>query len=226
MEAYLLRLGVTEQDQMQMPTEKLPSAFNPSLQKEWSNIVNNNNSTDVEQSWAMCVTKLLEASTMSGIYPFTFDQAQVNESILNQLIDAYNSIVSYTTSQPFFFMSCSGLRSSSVAFVDSTFIVHHQFGILLETEQILEFISKEAYVNQPNVIHIFDKQLSDKVKLSIDITSKTFSYEITCNQLPIIADKYFVSNEELEAFILKILCRTACSMINIYNNSFSKFFKF
>ena len=210
MQAYLTRLGVSDQEQLQYPTEKLPSAFNPALQEYWQHIVSTCHETDVEKCWDTCIHKLFNNAVHSNIYPFTFNQSQVNGDILKQLVDARNSLAKFINANPLFIQEIQYKTARvDVAFIDSTFTIKKVFENLRDKEILLSYLEELQFETNPVLQLVFTKNLSDKVKLVLDLNRNEFFYEISVNQIPIISDCCCPSNQELKEFILDVMYKTA-----------------
>lgn len=210
MQAYLIRLGVSDQEQLQRPTEKLPSAFNPALQEYWQRIVSTCYEANIEKCWNACIKELIRIAVHSNIYPFTFNQSQANGDILKQLVDARNTLAQFINKH---YLFCTQLFKApsklDVSFIDSTFVIRKCFKTYYDTESLLGYAIEFLMTNNPSITTIFTKDLSDKVKLIFDLNDKSVAYEITCNQLPIISDCSCPSNQELKEFILDVMYKVA-----------------
>lgn len=212
MQAYLTRLGVSEQEQLQKPTEKLPSAFNPNLQENWRNIVSTCAETNVKDCWDACIRELIRSAVHSNTYPFTFDQSQANEDILKQLIDARNALSHFINANLEFIEEIqSKLSKIEIVFVDSSFTIKKTFENLQDKELLLSYMEKLQFETNPELQLVFTKNLSDKVKLILDLNQNYFAYEISINQIPIISDCSCPSNRELQDFILNFMYKVAIS---------------
>lgn len=212
MQVYLTRLGVSDQEQLQKPTEKLPSAFNPSLQEIWRNIVSTCTETNIEDCWDTCIRELIRQAVHSNVYPFTFDQSQVNEDILKQLIDARNALSRFINANLVFIQEIqSTLAVEDIVFVDSTFAIKKTFKNLQDKEILLSYMEDLQFETNPALQLVFTKNLSDKVKFILDLNQNTFSYEIVVNQIPVISDCSCPSNQELKEFILNFMYKVAKS---------------
>lgn len=210
MQAYLTRLGVSDQEQLQRPTEKLPSAFNPALQEYWQRIVSTCHEADAAKCWDTCIHELFNNAVHSNIYPFTFNQSQVNGDILKQLVDARNSLAKFINANPLFIQEiCFKSTTLDVAFIDSTFTIKKIFKNLQDKEILLSYLEKLQFETNPVLQLVFTKNLSDSVKLILDLNQNTFSYEIVINQIPIISDCSCPSNQELKEFILDVMYKVA-----------------
>lgn len=213
MQAYLTRLGVSDQEQLQHPTEKLPSAFNPALQEYWQRIVSTCHETDVEKCWDTCIHELFNNAVHSNIYPFTFNQSQVNEDILKQLVDARNSLAKFINANPLFIQEIQYKTARvDVVFIDSTFTIKKVFENLRDKEILLSYLEELQFETNPVLQLVFTKNLSDKVKLVLDLNRNEFFYEISVNQIPIISDCCCPSNQELKEFILDVMYKVAKSL--------------
>lgn len=213
MQAYLTRLGVSDQEQLQKPTEKLPSAFNPSLQEFWSHIVSTCTETNVADCWNACIKELFRNAVHSNIYPFTFDQSQVNGDILKQLVDARNSLAKFINANPHFIQEIQYKTAHiDIAFIDSTFTIKKVFENLRDKEILLSYLEELQFETNPVLQLVFTKNLSDKVKLVLDLNRNEFFYEISVNQIPIISDCCCPSNQELKEFILDFMYKVAKSL--------------
>ena len=212
MQAYLTRLGISEQEQLQKPTEKLPSAFNPSLQELWTQIVTTCTGNTPADCWNTCIKEIIRNAVHSNIYPFTFDQSVVNEDILKQLIDARNSLSRFINANPLFIQELQFKSTrTEVVFVDSTFTIKKTFENLQDKEILLSYMNELQFETNPVLQLVFTKNLSDKVKLILDLNQNSFSYEIAINQIPIISDCNCPSNRELQDFILNFMYKVAKS---------------
>lgn len=213
MQAYLTRLGVSDQEQLQHPTEKLPSAFNPALQEYWQRIVSTCHETNVAKCWDACIRELIRNAVHSNIYPFTFNQSYVNEDILKQLIDARNALSHFINANPLFIQEiCSKSTTLDVAFIDSMFTIKKIFKNLQDKEILLSYLEDLQFETNPVLQLVFTKNLSDKVKLVLDLNRNEFFYEISVNQIPIISDCSCPSNQELKEFILDFMYKVAKSL--------------
>ena len=212
MQAYLTRLGISEQEQLQKPTEKLPSAFNPSLQELWTQIVTTCTGNTPADCWNTCIKEIIRNAVHSNIYPFTFDQSVVNEDILKQLIDARNSLSRFINANPLFIQELQFKSTrTEVVFVDSTFTIKKTFENLQDKEILLSYMNELQFETNLVLQLVFTKNLSDKVKLILDLNQNSFSYEIAINQIPIISDCNCPSNRELQDFILNFMYKVAKS---------------
>lgn len=212
MQVYLTRLGVSEQEQLQKPTNKLPSAFNPALQATWEQIVAIKSDLSVEESWNTCIKELIRQAVHSNTYPFTFDQSQINEDALKQLIDARNALSRFINANLVFIQEIQSTSAvEDIAFVDSTFTIKKTFKNLQDKEILLSYMEDLQFETNPALQLVFTKNLSDKVKLILDLNQNTFSYEISINQIPVISDCSCPSNQELKDFILNFMYKVAKS---------------
>lgn len=194
--------------------DNMPPALNANCSAEWSFIVNKAKSLDMHglAAWGFCIRTFVELCIEQNKFAFLRDPNTVNESILSNLQQQRDAIISFLTTNKDISQAIANATVSKinrdVVFINAGFMICCKARLRIDFFQSAELAEKLGF----NTVSegCYRKEIGSGVciELCSDINNSAYTqlcYCIKSDQLPFIANNYTPSQTEYTKFILSIM---------------------